>query len=182
MTVQAHILCAGFIALGGVGLAQSSPEFDFMPEGGKTTFVTAFGTDPKALPVLTETHSVEDWIDLIVATGADLDETAVQTLAGYLALNTPVEAASAADASTQDILQILPPDGRDLAIARCQFCHSFFTGYLMQKRDEAGWLSTFKSPFHKEIPMTEVERQTFASYSALNMPMKYEDVPSALRY
>ena len=41
----------------------------------------------------------------------------------------------------------------------------------MHDRDEAGWKSTFKAPFHKEIPMTELERDTFASYSALNMPL-----------
>ena len=30
--------------------------------------------------------------------------------------------------------------------------------------------------------MDEKERETFALYSAVNMPMKYEDVPPELRF
>jgi hypothetical protein len=57
-----------------------------------------------------------------------------------------------------------------------------FSGYLMHDRDEAGWRSTFKAPFHLEIPMTETERDTFSAYSAINMPMRMQDVPPELRF
>ena len=106
-----------------------------------------------------------------------------QTLAGYLTVNFPL-ATKIPDnlANTDNIAQLLPADGKELAVNQCQFCHSFFTGYLVQGREIVGWLSTFKAPFHKEIKMSEAERETFARYSATNMPMKFEDVPEDLRF
>ena len=40
----------------------------------------------------------------------------------------------------------------------------------------------FMSPFHRELKMTPAEREEFSRYSALNMPMKVEDVPAELRF
>jgi hypothetical protein len=40
----------------------------------------------------------------------------------------------------------------------------------------------FLSPFHRNIKMSEKERETFARYSAVSMPMKAEDVPPDLRF
>ena len=57
-----------------------------------------------------------------------------------------------------------------------------FSGYLMQNRDAQGWRSIFLSPFHRNIKMTEQERETFARYSAISMPMKAENVPADLRF
>ena len=111
-----------------------------------------------------------------------LDEVTVQTLAGYAALNLPLDQSALSEAAEEELTDLLPPDGKDLSIAQCQFCHSLFSGYLMHDRDRTGWKGTFKAPFHTEIPMTEVERDTFASYSALNMPLSFEDVPPELRF
>jgi hypothetical protein len=73
-------------------------------------------------------------------------------------------------------------DGRELAWEYCQSCHSLFSGYLTQERDAPAWLNTFASPFHREIKMTQKQREEFARYSAINMPMKFEDVPEELRF
>ena len=45
-----------------------------------------------------------------------------------------------------------------------------------------GWRNIFLSPFHRELKMTAQEREKFARYSAINMPMKFEDVPEDLRF
>ncbi|WP_102108032.1 hypothetical protein [Oceaniglobus roseus] len=113
------------------------------------------------------------WRDEIATRAPALGEKPRATLAAYLSVIAP----RAADPSGE-----LPPDGRDLALTNCLSCHSLFTGYLMQRRDRAGWLSVFASPFHKEIEVTPEERELFADYSALNMPMRLQDVPPELRF
>ena len=40
----------------------------------------------------------------------------------------------------------------------------------------------FESPFHREIKMSTQQREIFARYSAINMPMRVEDVPAELRF
>lgn len=172
------------LALASGAIAQETS--DFMPKGGKTLLVEALGTplDAAALrEIATQTRDVEAWRALFadnpnVAAGAALD-----TLANYLAVNMPV-APEALDqaAGKGDITTALPPDGRELAWNYCQFCHSFFAGYLTIDRDVQGWRSTFETPFHREMELTATERETFSRYSAINMPMKFEDVPEDLRF
>jgi len=53
---------------------------------------------------------------------------------------------------------------------------------LLYSDSVQGWLNTFQTPFHREIEMTAQQRETFARYSAINMPMKVEDVPPELRF
>jgi hypothetical protein len=81
-----------------------------------------------------------------------------------------------------NLASALPSDGRDLAWGGCQNCHSLFASHLTQKRNVQGWRNMFLSPFHRELKMTAQEREEFARYSALNMPMKIEDVPQDLRF
>jgi len=112
-----------------------------------------------------------------------LGEREVGELAAYLAVNLPLPEGAVQQAESQgDIGSALPADGRELAWTQCQFCHSLFSGYLMQQRDAQGWRSVFLSPFHRGLKMTAQQRETFARYSAINMPMKVDDVPAALRY
>jgi hypothetical protein len=112
-----------------------------------------------------------------------LSEREASELAAYLAVNFPLPEGAVAQAESQnDVASALPPDGRELAWTQCQFCHSLFSGYLMQQRDVQGWRSVFLSPFHRNLKMTAQQRETFARYSAINMPMKPADVPAALRY
>lgn len=159
---------AAFALLAGVGTAQVDP-FAFMPDGGRGLLGRAFPTPEAQAEALAATRSAEDWQAALAA--IDLSERERATLAAYLSRVAP-----------SDNVQSLPPDGRDLALAQCQSCHSLFTGYLMQRRDRNGWLVIFATPFHKDIPMSQTEREIFADYSAINMPMRVEDVPPELRF
>lgn len=171
-------------ALCGQMLPAQTDSFAFMPPGGREILarLVAPGDAAALVEVAGRQASAEDWAAWAATQAPDLGEQAIATFAGYAALNLPASDPAQAKLLETGDLAALPPDGKDLAIAHCQYCHSFFTGYLMQDRDEVSWLGTFKSPFHAEIPMSDVERATFASYSALNMPLKYEDVPPELRY
>lgn len=154
----------------------AQPNFDFMPDGGKEMLARlAQGGRIRIEEISKKSESEEDWLSLIGAADTSLEASAARTLASYLALNMPTKTA-------QGQIERLPPDGKELALANCQSCHSLFSGYLTQERDAAGWRSIFKSPFHKELRMSEPERETFARYSAINMPIVYDKVPEELRF
>lgn len=167
-----------------VGVLAAETDFSFMPPGGRTILADLLSTVPdlELREIVAREASREDWQTWASGLVAGLDEKTAETFAGYAALNFPLDEAKLAGLAEAGDGAVLPPDGKDLAIAQCQFCHSLFSGYLMQRRDRAGWEGTFKAPFHAEIPMTEVERATFAEYSAINMPLAFEDVPPELRF
>jgi hypothetical protein len=172
------------LALAVIGAAAAQEDyFAFMPEGGRTLLLGRLaGAEGAALAdVAQRAADRADWADWARAQAPDLTEAEAATFAGYAARNFPLPETALARLAEQGAAA-LPPDGKDLAVAQCQTCHSFFTGYLMQDRDETSWKGTFKAPFHAEIPMSEAERDTFARYSARNMPMAFEDVPPELRY
>lgn len=153
---------------------------DFMPAGGKAILAKLLGgtADAGKLREFTGTKHDEDaWRKDIEARGAGLSEREVATLSAYLAVNMPLE-----ESRRDGPISTLPQDGRDLAWFGCQSCHSLFTSYLTQDRDVQGWRGMFESPFHRELKMSPTERETFARYSAINMPMKFEDVPEDLRF
>lgn len=157
-----------------------------MPKGGKTLLVDVFGAspDPAVLAELTAAgRSEADWNNLLAERKTGLGDRELRTLAAYLAVNMPPPQ-DALDAATKagDIATALPADGRELAWNGCQSCHSLFAGYLTQDRDLQGWQNMFQSPFHRELKMTPQERDEFSRYSAINMPMKFEDVPEDLRF
>src|SRR5690606_29003346 len=139
-------------------------DFGFMPDGGRETLGRLAGAGSLKLEeIVRRTASEEEWSAVVNAADNTLDQDTVATLAAYLALNMPV-------AVTGEVTPaLLPADGKQLAIDNCQFCHSFFTGYLVHDRNAEGWRAIFKSPFHSELPMSPVERETFARYSAINM-------------
>ncbi len=159
-------------------------DFAFMPAGGRTILAEMLvpGDAAALAEAAAREASHEDWAAWARQTNPDLSDAAVETFAGYAALNLPVAEDVARALADAGDAALLPRDGKELAIAQCQFCHSLFTGYLMQDRDEVSWKGTFKAPFHAEIPMSEVERDTFAHYSAINMPLKFQDVPPELRF
>lgn len=164
-------------------LAQDD-QFSFMPAGGRTLLLDLLGQADSATltEVTTWDKSAEDWQTWALSQKADLDEKTIATFATYAELNLPVaEDVAKLLAETGDAT-LLPQDGKDLAIGQCQYCHSLFSGYMMHDRDEIGWKSIFKSPFHMEIPMSKIEQDTFARYSAINMPLRFEDVPPELRF
>lgn len=165
-TLLLAILCGVIVR------AQQDP-FAFMPDGGRRTFAMVFTDADARTWALGQDMTAEAWQSEIVTRAPELAEKPRATLAAYLSVIAPREEYPSGD---------LPPDGRDIALAQCLSCHSLFTGYLMQRRDRAGWLSTFASPFHKVMAITPQEREIFADYSEINMPMRVEDVPPELRY
>jgi hypothetical protein len=173
-------VCA--ILLSGAGALAQQDE-NFMPKGGKTLLLQIFGeSDVASLrEFLNKRRSEAEWSAATAARSKDLSERERQELVAYLAINLPVSI-DAGQADRAAVVLALPPDGRELAWNQCQFCHSLFTSYLMHQRDVQGWRNIFLSPFHRRMKMTETERETFARYSAINMPMKKEDVPADLRY
>jgi hypothetical protein len=163
-------------------------DFGFMPKGGKALLIEALGHEPKSseLRAIIEAHHTEtEWREAMASRTKGLSERELKTLAAYLAINMPVPDADgvAAKAPRRDELgAALPRDGRELAWNECQFCHSLFTSHLTQAREVQAWLNMFQSPFHRELKLTEQERREFATYSALNMPMRIDDVPADLRF
>ena len=153
-----------------------------MPDGGRNRLIPTLGSPALLEETLSARRTEAEWAAYLAETDPLLAPEAAETLASYLAVNMPLAAERRAAVLASRAAADLPPDGKDLAIANCQFCHSFFTGYLAHERDVAGWRSVFKAPFHAELPMTEAERETFARYSAINMPIPFEDVPEDLRF
>jgi hypothetical protein len=154
----------------------------FMPKGGRALLLELLGVPPDQAELrgIAQARRTEpEWRDFVAARKQALTERERATLTAYLTLNMPLPD----DAVKRGKLaSALPPDGRDLAWNQCQSCHSLFAGYLTQDREAQGWRNMFLSPFHRELKMSPQEREEFARYSALNMPMKIEDVPQDLRF
>jgi hypothetical protein len=181
ITSRGTLLVAALAALT-VLPAVGQPGFEFMPDGGRNLLRQLFaGKAAELAQMATESRDQAGWQSLLAERGA-LSPSEMETLAGYLSVNFPIEADADALAGSDDPVSLFPRDGKELAVANCQYCHAIFSGYLMHDRDVQGWRSVFLSPFHREIKMDEKERETFALYSAVNMPMKYEDVPPELRF
>jgi hypothetical protein len=176
------------VLLCGLAPALSQNDENFMPKGGGTLLLAILGASPNAQAlkeIVTGRHDEAEWRTVISARAKALSEREQKTLAAYLAVNMPLpdpEKTVAAAPTPDKLPAVLPRDGRVLAWNECQSCHSLFTGYLTQDRDLQAWLNMFQSPFHREIKMTEKERQEFAHYSAINMPMKIDEVPPELRF
>lgn len=176
---------AGLVVPSGPAAAAGAEDPSFMPRGGRTLLVERLGASPRAdemRRLLGTTRSEPEWAAWVAAGPAPASERERATLVAYLATHLPLPAAATSSRSAEDLLAALPRDGRDLAWQQCQFCHSLFTSHLTQRRDEQGWRNMFLSPFHRELKMTAREREEFARYSAINMPMRIEDVPEELRF
>ena len=151
-------------------------DYNFMPKGGRALLLEVVGSNTAELAQLAGQKRTESqWREFVDGRKKPLGERERATLAAYLAVNMP------APAPLQDAQQ-LPRDGRDLAWEECQSCHSLFAGYLTQSRAAVGWRNMFLSPFHRQMKMTPQEREEFARYAEINMPMKVEDVPPDLRF
>lgn len=177
------LLIAVSLVAAGLAPAKAQEDEAFMPKGGKTLFLELKDT-PRAAELReigNLTHTEAEWRGILAGRHKQLGDRELSELAAYLAVNFPLPEGAVQQAGN-DVAAALPPDGRELAWTQCQFCHSLFSGYLMQQRDVQGWRSVFLSPFHKNLKMTTQQRETFAHYSAINMPMKAADVPAALRY
>lgn len=182
--LRLYRLLLGAVAVLLLGITPALPQedFQFMPKGGKRLLLELYGGAGDAAElqaIIAARHSEAEWTGVVAKRGAKLSDRERRTLAAYLAGTMPLAAKAG---SRDEIAAALPPDGDELAWNNCQNCHSLFTGYLVQDRDQKGWLAIFLSPFHREIKMTQKEREAFARYSAINMPMRAEDVPAELRF
>lgn len=174
-------MAGGLVLVAGTLAAQ--PDFGFMPDGGRETLMRLAQSSALDLASVTaRTATEEEWSATIMAADPRLAADVVATLAAYLAINMPIEPPPSPGAGIDEIAAQLPMDGKELAIENCQFCHSFFTGYLVHDRDAEGWRAVFKSPFHLELPMSAKQRETFARYSETNMPLAFDKVPPELRF
>lgn len=165
--------------------AYAQNDESFMPKGGKTLLLELFSASDIAelRGAVGQKRTEAEWNEAVAGWAGNRSERERAELVAYLSFNLPLPAGAVDNASTREtITAALPADGRELAWTQCQFCHSLYTGYLMHKRDVQGWRNIFVSPFHRRMKMTEAERETFSRYSAINMPMKPEDVPKDLRY
>jgi hypothetical protein len=177
------VLCASLLVL---LPARAQEGYEFMPKGGKALLIQRLG-DPadtaELRRIAVAQRSEAEWNDVLAARKGAMSDRELQTLASYLAVNMPMSEGALELAEQQGaVTAALPPDGRELAWNHCQFCHSLFTGYLTHDRDVQGWLGTFETPAHREIEMSATERETFARYSTINMPMRIQDVPEELRF
>jgi hypothetical protein len=161
------------LAIAVFAFAQAAGEDNaFMPKGGRALLLELRG-------IAQARRTEPEWRDFVVTRKKALTERELATLAAYLAINMPL---SDDAMKRNNLASALPPDGRDLAWNDCQSCHSLFASHLTQKRTAQGWRNMFQSPFHRELKMNPQQREEFARYSALNMPMKIEDVPQDLRF
>ncbi len=186
----ARIRARGLLAIVGalvLVVAQAAGEdYGFMPKGGKTLLLELLGPAPNAQEFRTialARRGEAQWREFVAARAKSMPERQLATLSAYLAVNLPVPEQAVDDAiKRNDPAAALPPDGRELAWNQCQFCHSLFTSHLTQEREVQAWRNMFESPFHRELKMSPQQREEFARYSALNMPMKIDDVPRELRF
>lgn len=165
------------LAAAAFALAQAAAgDMAFMPKGGKTLLVELLGASSAQLRNIAQERRTEaQWREFVDAQKKPMTDRQRATLAAYLFVNMPL-------APAVQGAPVLPPDGRELAIYGCQGCHPLFAGYLTQDRELQGWRNIFLSPFHRELKMTPQEREEFSRYSAINMPMKVEDIPEDLRF
>lgn len=176
------------LSLLGLLPALSQLDYDFMPKGGKTLLLELLGKAPDAKDlrqIVEARRSDAEWQSAMAARAKSMSEREQRTLANYLAVNMPMAAPDsvvAKAAKPDELFAALPRDGRDLAWNECQSCHSLFSSHLTQDRSVQAWLNMFESPFHRGIKMSPKEREEFARYSTINMPMKIDDVPPDLRF
>lgn len=171
---------AGALVLLAAQAAGEDPSF--MPKGGRTLLLEMVGSPAELgeLRKIAQARRTEvEWRSFAAARAKTLSDRELDTLAAYLAVNLPLPSDLA---QRSDLAQALPADGRDLAWTQCQSCHSLFASHLMQDKEAQAWRNMFLSPFHREMKMSPQEREEFARYSALNMPMKFDDVPPDLRF
>jgi hypothetical protein len=170
--MRRHLITILLSAVAAAAMANGDT-FGFLPDGGRGLFARAFPDRPAQQAALATARSEAEWT--LALTGSGLTEGEAATLAAYLARIAPLQAGP-------DPVADLPLDGRDMALAQCQSCHSLFSGYLTQRRDRQGWLSVFASPFHAAIPLDDGARAIFADYSAINMPLPLDAVPPEMRF
>lgn len=170
--------------------AQTDDVFAFIPPGGKTLLTRVFESRPPAEDVqalLTGRRARGDWLDYLEGRGETVpavggfDPWELATLADYLAANMPLPVGRVpADPDRADWQKALPPDGRDLVMENCQFCH-IITVVITQDKTRDAWLGLMNKPSHVEIELTAGQREALANYLVVNGAIPIDLVPEDLR-
>lgn len=171
-------------------LAQYDPIFDFIPLGGRSLLARVLEGKPPVTEVralLSGKRTREEWLEYLKGRSKDIsalkdaDERELLTLADYMSFNMPLPAAKVpADPAKADWKQLLPRDGRDMALDNCQNCH-IITVTVTQDRTKEHWLGTMNKPSHVGIKLTPQQREALASYLVLNAAIPIDQVPKELR-
>lgn len=170
--------------------AQTEDVFAFIPPGGKTLLTEIMRSGPpaaEARALLTGKRGREDWLAYLRDRSAaipglkGLGEYELATLADYLASNMPLpEGKLPSDPAAADWERVLPPDGRDLVMENCQFCH-IITVVITQDKTRDAWLGLMNKPSHVEIELTPEQREALANYLLVNGAIPIDLVPEDLR-
>ena len=187
-------LCVAVAVLGAALAAPLAAEtkdvFAFIPVGGRTLLNDVVTSSPPADEVrglLTGKHTRDEWQSYLkdhaktVPALQKLSDKEQLTLADYLSFNMPLPAAQVpADSAKADWTKVLPQDGRDFALDRCQGCH-IITVVITQARSKEAWLGTMHKPSHVRIKLTDLQRESLASYLVINAGIPIDQVPEELR-
>lgn len=156
--------------------AQTDDPVSSLPDGPKD-LLGALSSDAAVIGELVGSErSSDEWIAHLTGMGTAMTEEQLAILADYLALNVPAETGGSDVAA---IVGELPADGRELFAANCLSCHGVASYYLLQDRDEAGWMDIFGASYHRRLLTDDNERETFASYAAHAMPIPEDAIPEA---
>ena len=170
--------------------AQDKDVFSFIPQGGRTLLAGVVASHPPATElqaILSGKHGREEWLaDLqgrkkAIPALQSLDDRELLTLADYLAFNMPLQSGQgAAELMKSDAAEVLPQDGRDFALEKCQGCH-IITVVVTQVRPKEAWLGTMNKPSHARIKLSHEQREALASFLVIDGGIPIDDVPKELR-
>jgi hypothetical protein len=164
--------------------------FAFIPSGGKTLLIQLVHSKPPAAEIrafLTSSRTRDQWQSYLQGRQAaipalkGLTDKQRLTLADYLSFTMPLAADKVpADPAKANWDKVLPPDGRDMVMDHCQFCH-IITVVVTQDHTREGWIALMRRPSHSKVETTEKEREAMASYLVLNAAIPIDLVPEDLR-
>lgn len=171
--------------------AQTDDIFAFIPSGGRTLLTQIIEdsapTDQVTALLASKHNSRDEWLNDLQARADSipalktLDEYELLTLADYMSFNMPLPGDKMpSDLAAANWDEVLPRDGRDMALAHCQSCH-IITVVITQERAKVAWLGTMNKPSHVEIETTTAEREALASYLVINAGIPIDLVPEDLR-
>ena len=175
--------------LAGPIYAQTDDVFDFIPSGGRTLLAQIITAAPanEVQNLLGGKHDHEGWREYLKTRASALPELEKLydqerlTLESYLAFNMPLPVKSIpANPAKANWEKLLPPDGRDMALDNCQFCH-IITVVVTQDKAKVTWQGTMNSPSHIEIKLDDRQREALAEYLVLNAAIPIDLVPEELR-
>jgi hypothetical protein len=180
-------VCALTVA---AALAQTKDVFSFIPLGGRDLLANVLQTNPPAAEtraILSGKRTAADWLAYLGGRGAalksaqGLSEMERKTLADYLSFSMPLPAAQIpSDLAKANWASILPPDGREFMMEKCQGCH-IITVVITQARTKEAWLGTMGKPSHIRIRLSAEQREALANYLVLNAGIPIDQVPEELR-